>query len=141
MSAIRSPRPPIRPLSVGVAVGIPLALAAGVLVAGPARADVVGSVTYDSPGTYTWTVPAGTTSAVFDVFGAAGGGSIFLGTPGPQGGHVRAGLAVTAGDTFVLVVGGRGGGSSGPGPGLGGFNGGADSGLLITRAGIIFGAG
>jgi hypothetical protein len=84
-------------------------------IAGPARADVVGSATYDVPGTYTWTVPAGTDSAAFDVFGAAGGGMPFSGRPGPQGGHVRATLAVIAGETFTVVVDGRGGNGDGPG--------------------------
>src|SRR3954470_5987087 len=53
----------------------------------------------------TWTVPAGGTSATFDVFGAQGGG-------GGKGGEVKATLPVTPGDALQIVVGGMGAASS-----------------------------
>jgi len=58
------------------------ALATGTLVAtaeAPADAAAVGSpqyVEYATPGTYTWTVPAGTTRLTVDAFGAQGGSGL-----------------------------------------------------------------
>jgi hypothetical protein len=77
----------------------------------------------------TWTVPAGVTSATFDVFGAQGG-------DGGKGGEVKATLPVTPGETLQIVVGGMGaasgcnhaggfnGGGNGPTAGLCEFGGG-----------------
>src|SRR5262245_51516179 len=64
-----------------------------------------------------WTVPAGVSSATFDVFGAKGGAA---GAQGGKGAEVKATISVTPGETLHVVVGGAGGKSSGPG----GFNGG-----------------
>jgi uncharacterized repeat protein (TIGR01451 family) len=75
-----------------------------------------------------WVVPAGVTSAVFDLDGAAGGSVAAGFTPGGAGGlggHVHSTLAVTPGATLYLRVGGQGedGGPNSDGA-EGGFNGG-----------------
>jgi hypothetical protein len=67
----------------------------------------------------TWTVPAGVTSASFDLFGAQGGGG---GGPPGLGGHATATIPVSAGDSIQVNVGGRG--QPLFGSGQGGFNGG-----------------
>src|SRR6478609_3202293 len=93
-----------------------LALASvGLLIgAAPANAsDLTLTYTYDgttgADGTpQSWTVPAGVTSATFDLWGASGG-SAAAGLPGGQGGHVVATVPVTPGQTFTIMVGGRGG--------------------------------
>ena len=118
-----------------------LALAsAGLAVgAGPASASDL-SLTFSYNGStgadgspQTWTVPAGVRSATFDLKGASGGDAP-IDTLGGRGGHVVATLAVTPGQTFTIMVGGRGGdatlrqdGSSAPG-GAGGYNGGGPGG-------------
>src|SRR5581483_5743699 len=71
-----------------------------------------------------WAVPAGVTSATFDVEGAQGGDSF---AAGGLGGRSVATLAVTPGSTVFAFVGGAGAADSGgmtPSPG--GFNGGGD---------------
>jgi Glycine rich protein len=87
-------------------------------------------------GAQTWTVPAGVTSANFDVQGAQGGnvdtspGVSY--TTGGLGGEATADLRLIPGATVIVVVGGQGGSSSGCGGGVvgaGGFNGGAPGGL------------
>jgi DNA-binding beta-propeller fold protein YncE len=94
------------------------------------------TVTFDfTGGVQDWVVPAGATSAVFDVYGAQGGSSYRRtqsGTdsaPGGRGAHVEATLALTPATTLEIRVGGMGvSGSqwsrSGPYNGNGGFNGG-----------------
>jgi uncharacterized repeat protein (TIGR02543 family) len=81
-------------------------------------------VTYSSSGTtafktfnytgetQTWTVPAGVTSATFNLIGAGGGG-VTQGTgtgTGGGGGFARGTVAVTSGSTFSIIVGQAGGG-------------------------------
>jgi len=62
---------------------------------------------------YTWTVPAGVTRVMVEMWGAGGGGS--NGTPGPGfgiggggGGYARAFLRVTPGTVYSIQVGGGG---------------------------------
>ncbi len=100
-----------------------------------------------------WVVPAGVTTATFDLNGAAGGRVAgFAPMPGGAGGegaHVQATLVVTAGATYYLRVGGRGqdgeslGSGSGPGTVAGGFNGGGTNTLTDTciGCGFVGGAG
>lgn len=89
------------------------------------RGQVVETVqastqTYSTPGTFTWNVPTGVTSAVFDVKGAGGGSggvnaatsSGLNGYRGGHGGRSQGTLAVTGGDAITVVVGGGGGGGS-----------------------------
>ena len=87
-------------------------------------------------GDQTWTVPAGVTTASFDVQGAQGGnvetspGVSY--TTGGLGGEATADLSVSPGATATVVVGGQGGSASGcggGGAGAGGFNGGAAGGM------------
>jgi hypothetical protein len=85
-------------------------------------------------GAQTWTVPAGVTSATFDVQGAQGGnvdtspGVSY--TTGGLGGEATADLALSPGAAVTLVVGGHGGSASACGvAGAGGFNGGAPGGV------------
>jgi hypothetical protein len=62
--------------------------------------------------TQDWLVPAGVTSAVFDLYGAAGGSYVYtggwLGGAGGQGAHVHATETVTPSSTLHLRVGGQG---------------------------------
>src|SRR5262245_53622465 len=83
-----------------------------------------------------WVVPAGVTSAVFDVYGGQGGsvaagataGGNVPGGAGGEGAHVQATLALTPGATLNMRVGGKGGNglanAAGPFTAAGGFNGG-----------------
>jgi hypothetical protein len=75
----------------------------------------------------TWTVPAGVTSATFDLHGAAGGAG-----PGgvpSRGGRATATIAVTPGDVIEVYVGGQGRDVN-AGFGTGGFNGGGTVGRM-----------
>src|SRR5580704_12207705 len=73
--------------------------------------------TYSTPGTYTFTVPAGWSTASFDVSGSQGqnGASPSYWTPGAggPGGETKAVINVTPGEVFQLTVGSQG--ASGPG--------------------------
>ena len=94
--------------------------------AAPAAAD---TETFDFTGAaQTWTVPAGVTSATFDLYGAEGGKN-----PRPfaaaLGGRATATIAVTPGAAIQVNVGGRGQVS----PSTGGFNGGGQG--LLTGGG------
>lgn len=86
--------------------------------------DCVGNtVSFTTPGTYTWTVPDGLASISIVTTGGGGGGGGLSGTiAGPAGGAgavVTSTLTVTAGQVINLVVGG--GGQSGTnGPSFGG---------------------
>ena len=100
----------------------------------------------------TWTVPAGVTSATFDVYGGAGGDvtpvGLLGGGSGGQGGHVQATVALTPGASLNLRVGGRGGDSVvSPNPFngtltvAGGFNGGGSTGVTCGGCGFVLGGG
>ena len=93
--------------------------------------------TYSTPGTYTFTVPAGWSTASFDVSGSQGqnGASPSYWTPGAggPGGETKAVINVTPGEVFQLTVGSQGasgddaGGSAG-GPGSSGLSSGGNGG-------------
>ena len=92
------------------------------------------SISYTTPGSFTWTVPTGVTSVQVVVIGGGGGGSGILsytgvGQSGGSGAEVTATLSVTLGQVIGLVVGG--GGAEGPnypyGVSVGGGGGGASS--------------
>ena len=102
-----------------------------------ASSALASSETFNYTGTaVTWTVPAGVTTATFDLYGAAGG-SYAIGSPGGvggKGGHVQASVDLTPGDTLNLRVGGQGEDAFvAPSPFVGtltaegGFNGGGDN--------------
>ena len=85
----------------------------------------VGQTPYTTPGTYTFTVPAGTTSISAVVVGGGGGGSGCDGgqlrgetnNGGGGGGLAYGTIAVTPGETLTVVVGsgGNAGGDDSPG--------------------------
>jgi hypothetical protein len=81
------------------------------------------NTTYYGGGTNcSWTVPAGITSAIFEVWGGGGGGGSRIcgstsmccnqGMPGAGGGYAKYSATVTPGDVYVLCAGGPGQGSS-----------------------------
>ncbi len=91
------------------------------LAALPARPASAFTVTFSTPGTTTWTVPAGVTSVTVEVWGGGGrggsvGGGLTTGAGGGGGGgaYSRSVLTVTPGATYTVVV---GAGSTGAGPG------------------------
>ncbi len=81
-------------------------------------------------GEQTWTVPAGITQVVIEVWGAMGGGSLCSGGPpdddGGLGGYSRGTLAVTPGETLYIYVGEKG--NYGNPVSAGGWNGGGGGG-------------
>ncbi|NYJ04280.1 fibronectin type III domain-containing protein [Petropleomorpha daqingensis] len=120
--------PERRRVLAGLVAGAAAAAFVG-LVAAPARAASTGNFGFYSHTTQTWTVPPGVNTAIFDLYGAVGGGNDTLGHA--AGGHVHAVLPVVPGDQYVLVVGGTGGdphGPSGIDGGAGGYNGGGAGG-------------
>src|SRR2546423_3869391 len=70
----------------------------------------------------TWVVPAGVTSAYFDIFGAQGGHSVIA--YGGLGGETSGIVALTPGSSVSILVGGS------PQGDHGGFNGGGEGGNL-----------
>lgn len=83
----------------------------------PPTASTNNSVTYNTPGSYQWIVPAGVTQAEFACTGASGGGGNgFCTTGGPIYGGGNAGTSglavtiveVTEGQEFDIVVGAAG---------------------------------
>ncbi len=108
-----------------LATGLALSGGAGGLGGrGVARADgpcvtsgATTTCTYATPGSYTVSIPAGTTNGTVDLYGAPGG-SLSVGA------HVHAALLATPGTTLQVVVGGPGGYYSGGGLSGGGYNGG-----------------
>lgn len=77
-------------------------------------------VSFTTPGSYSWTVPSGVTSLQIVATGAGGGGSGLSGTipgqPGGAGATVTSILSVSPNQTLNIVVGGGGGsGTNGPG--------------------------
>ena len=87
-------------------------------------------------GAQTWTVPAGVTSATFGVLGAQGGDANI--SNGGLGGEAQATMAVTAGGSIEIVVGGHGGFL---GNGTAGFNGGGAGGAGTFDSGLTGGGG
>jgi len=86
----------------------------------------------------TFTVPAGITTVLIDMQGAAGGTSGYPGTPSPggRGGRVQCFLTVTPGVSYPVYVGGKGAnGANGCVSAAGGFNGGVSNGTKNYAAG------
>jgi hypothetical protein len=84
------------------------------------------TVTFSTPGTSTWTVPAGVTSITVQAWGAGGGGSkgfsSLKGTGGGGGGFAQAVIAVTPGTVINVTVGAGGAGANAAGNGGAGGN-------------------
>jgi hypothetical protein len=130
----------IRGSGIGASVGRLLAAATGTaavaaLLAGAGIAAKPPTIlaTFDTPGTYSWTVPSGVRSVTVDVFGAEGGSVVDDSVPpgilvsrGGFGGQARGSGPVSSGVTFQIVVGGRGENAHDQTSGAGGFNGGGD---------------
>lgn len=89
----------------------------------------LNSVTYLTPGTYSWTVPSGVTSITITLNGA-GGGSVGGAGYGGKGGIVTGTYSVGVSYTYTIIVGGTGtyGGTGGSSGGGTGYNGGAGGG-------------
>jgi hypothetical protein len=93
-------------LSTAAAAALTTAGAVG-FAASPASA-YSGVVNATTPGTYTWTVPAGVTSITVKAYGAQGGGVAEFGQGvGGHGAEVRATVAVTPGQVITYVVGAK----------------------------------
>jgi len=92
--------------------------------------DSITTTTYNTPGTYTYTIPAGVHSANLTVAGAGGGSGggdgPYPATVGYAGNVVTATIQVTPGDVFTFTVGGGGraglSGVRGTGSGAGGVD-------------------
>jgi len=112
---------------------------------------MANTVSFTTPGSYTWTVPAGITSVSIVATGGGGGGGGALvgdaGAPGGAGAIVSSTLTVTPGQTLNLVVGGGGGAGTStpaptPTPAWGGGAGGGSSNIDVgTDHQIIAGGG
>src|SRR4051812_14696170 len=133
-----------RKATIGLAASVLATTFATALAVGPANADLQGNAFFATPGTYTWKVPAGVDTVDVDVYGAAGGGVTKMdGTAraGASGGHVRATMAVTPGQTYTILVGGQGGAaaeSNDPAAGgSGGFAGGGHGGAAVLPQGLF----
>ncbi|HYG94411.1 MAG TPA: glycine-rich protein [Nocardioides sp.] len=100
--------------TVAAGVTAPLAGAAPAAAADPAAGCVDNGATVTCTFAFTgdeqtWTVPAGVTSATFDLWGAQGGAASDDDDAPGRGAHVTSSLSVTPGATLQLVVGGQGG--------------------------------
>jgi len=116
----------------------------------------ISTQNYNSPGTYSWTVPAGVFSVQVDMAGGRGGNH-FSGAIGGRGGRVQAIIPVTPGQSLQINVGGSGtngqstwtwysGGFNGGGNGYRGGGGGGASdirigGTALTSRVLVAGAG
>jgi hypothetical protein len=126
-----------------VLVGSGVAGISGVVGQGTAMGVTPATVDFHyTGGAQTWVVPAGVTSATFDVFGAQGGDNSDKGCTdlGGRGGHVGATISVTPGQSIDIVVGGVGGGPA-DGLGYGGFNGGDSGGTGFENTYLQGGGG
>ena len=91
------------------------------------------TLNYTSPGSYSWTAPAGVTSINLYMSGAGGGGGDY--TNGGKGGYISGTLAVVPGVSYTIVVGGGGGGANTSAPGAGGYGGGGSGGSGYYQGG------
>lgn len=99
------------------------------ILSGGGLSSIAQITTYNTPGSYTYTVGAGVTSLSIDMMGACGGTGYSGFGNGGKGARVQATLAVTPGQVLTVYVGGRGGNAPlcctyGT---AGGFNGGGNS--------------
>lgn len=119
------------PRRTGVALAASIALASGLCLVGTAPASAFpSSWSYDAPGHYTWTVPAGVHAVEVELWGGTGAG--VAEGDGGAGAYVDDVLEVSAGQTYDIYVGGGGAPRSmvrGEQP-AGGYNGGGASGSV-----------
>ena len=101
------------------------------------------TTTYGSPGSYTFTVPAGVTGITVTAIGAAGGSSAPGLANGGEGASITASFAVSPGEQLSVSVGapgsggagGTGGGGAGGAAATGGAGGGGASVVSVAPAG------
>jgi hypothetical protein len=106
---------------------LPLAAAGLVAQAGVAGPALAATSTFIYTGLeQTYTVPAGVSAVTITAVGAPGGAGNPV-APGGKGASVTATVAVTAGATLYVLVGGPGVEQTDAGPTVGGFNGGGSS--------------
>lgn len=117
-----------------------MTLTAGMLALPTSAQGVPDPLTWTSPGSHAWTVPAGVTQVRVDIAGGAGGNRPVADGPfqgghwGGRGDRVQGTLDVTPGEVLSLYVGGRGadgspgGGSESGGDGGRGWQNGGDGG-------------
>lgn len=118
----RSPVPCTRP-RIHVRLRLLSALATTVAMALPTAASAgTAVINYTTPGTYTFTVPAGVTSISLTAVGGVGGtgGQVEPRSPGGAGATITGTLSVTPGATYSIAVGLGGGGGAFPSGGAGG---------------------
>ncbi|MFN8384345.1 MAG: sortase [Anaerolineales bacterium] len=90
-------------------------LALGAMPVSPAYA---ATDTYSTPGTFTWTAPAGVTSVTVQAWGGGGGGGRASGNNGNKGGGGAGGqfstsvITVVPGNSYTIVVGAGGAGGT-----------------------------
>ena len=120
-----------------------LALTTALLL--PMSTALATTLTFNHTGTeQTWTVPAGITSATFDLHGAQGGTAFDASFgAGGLGGRATATLALTPGETIEIRVGGQGttvGGYNGGGaPGVSTYPGGGGGATDVRQGGTSLG--
>ena len=147
---------PARKTMLGLCLAAALVFAVTPALAAPPSGGCVVGATTTCTFNYTgapeaWVVPAGVTSAVFDLYGAAGGNmaafSVLPGGSGGKGGHVQATVALTAGASLNMRVGGKGtDGLASPNPfsgtltAAGGFNGGGSNTFTCSACVFVLGA-
>jgi hypothetical protein len=117
------------------------------VVGGGSEGGLVTS-TYSTPGSTTYSVPAGVTSVTVKTWGAGGGGGGAspdrIGGNGGGGGYATATFTVTPSETLTVRVGGGGGGGTGYNTGTNSGNGGGGggySGVLRSTTPLIIAAG
>ena len=109
--------------------------------------NCTGGTSYNAAGSYTYTVPAGTTSITAKMWGAGGGGGgggtgTGAGGNGGGGGALTATFGVTPGEGLTLTVGGAGNGGGGYGSGGGsGAGGGGYSRIYRSTTPLLIAAG
>ena len=102
-----APRSLARSAAVATAAAALMTAGLAGVAASPASA-VSGYVTAWTPGTYTWTVPAGVTQISVKAYGAQGGGVADFGDGvGGHGAELVATVPVTPGQVITYVVGGQ----------------------------------
>ncbi|HEY6872582.1 MAG TPA: hypothetical protein VI298_07660 [Geobacteraceae bacterium] len=101
-----------------ISVGTAITFADGSKQYSAASGVLNGMMRYATPGSYTFTVPAGVGKILFEAWGAGGGGGGYTGTSyavygggGGGGGQYRGSFAVTPGQTYTVIVGAGGAGS------------------------------
>lgn len=70
-----------------------------------------GSITFSTPGNYSWTVPEGVYAVTVEALGAGGGGGCSgagSGGAGGDGGYGKTTLSVVPGETYTVIIGAGG---------------------------------